>query len=187
MGSPPFDSRVAKDARRSSLLEPLTKACSFYITLTDMSKADNSFWLLRKRSHKKRHCTCILYTWKDRPLGHKPYKLWCNSTFVERYFNHNCESQDDRPSEMIERRQHRRVEVDFWASLEHPLPGTVTGDIQDMSVSGLSLTLDEEMNFFCDGGVGCANSRRRLGWLNACATCASCKSSKSWNCNQVPW
>ena len=49
---------------------------------------------------------------------------------------------------MIERRQHRRVEVDFWASLEHPLLGTVTGDIQDMSVSGLSLTLDEEMNFF---------------------------------------
>ena len=64
---------------------------------------------------------------------------------------------------MIERRQHRRVEVDFWASLEHPLLGTVTGDIQDMSVSGLSLTLDEEMNFFCDGGVGCANSRRGLG------------------------
>ena len=49
---------------------------------------------------------------------------------------------------MIERRQHRRVEVDFWASLKHPLLGTVTGDIQDMSVSGLSLTLDEEMNFF---------------------------------------
>ena len=49
---------------------------------------------------------------------------------------------------MIERRQHRRVEVDFWASLKHPLLGTVTGDIQDMSTSGLSLTLDEEMNFF---------------------------------------
>jgi hypothetical protein len=49
---------------------------------------------------------------------------------------------------MTERRQHRRVEVDFWASLKHPLLGTVTGDIQDMSASGLSLTLDEEMNFF---------------------------------------
>lgn len=49
---------------------------------------------------------------------------------------------------MIERREHRRVEVDFWASLKHPLLGTATGEIQDMSVSGLSLTLDEEMNFF---------------------------------------
>lgn len=49
---------------------------------------------------------------------------------------------------MIERRQHRRVEVDFWASLKHPLLGTVTADVQDMSVSGLSLRLDEDMNFF---------------------------------------
>ena len=48
----------------------------------------------------------------------------------------------------MERRQHRRVEVDFWASLRHPLIGSVTGDIQDMSVSGLSLTLDKEMKFF---------------------------------------
>ena len=49
---------------------------------------------------------------------------------------------------MIDRRQHRRVEVDFWASLSHPLVGTVTGDIQDMSISGLSITLYEDMNFF---------------------------------------
>ena len=49
---------------------------------------------------------------------------------------------------MIERRQHQRVDVDFWASLKHPLMGTVTGNIQDMSTSGVSLTLDEEMNFF---------------------------------------
>lgn len=49
---------------------------------------------------------------------------------------------------MIDRRQHRRVEVDFWASLSHPLLGTVTGEIQDMSISGLSITLDEDMNFF---------------------------------------
>lgn len=48
----------------------------------------------------------------------------------------------------MDRRQHRRVEVDFWASLRHPLIGSVTGDIQDMSVSGLSLTLDKEMKFF---------------------------------------
>lgn len=49
---------------------------------------------------------------------------------------------------MIERRQHRRIEVDYWASLRHPLLGAVTADIQDMSSSGFSLTLDEEMKFF---------------------------------------
>ncbi|MDE0784224.1 MAG: PilZ domain-containing protein [Planktomarina sp.] len=49
---------------------------------------------------------------------------------------------------MIERRQHRRVEVDYWASLKHSSLGTVTADIQEMSSSGFSLTLDKEMNFF---------------------------------------
>jgi hypothetical protein len=49
---------------------------------------------------------------------------------------------------MIERRRHKRVEVDFWASLSHPLLGTITCDIQDMSISGVSIKLDEEMNFF---------------------------------------
>ena len=49
---------------------------------------------------------------------------------------------------MRERRVHRRVDVEFWASLKHPLLGTITADVQDMSVSGLSLTLDEELNFF---------------------------------------
>lgn len=48
---------------------------------------------------------------------------------------------------MIERRSHRRVEVEFWASLKHPLLGSVTGDIQEMSFSGFSLTLDQEMKF----------------------------------------
>lgn len=49
---------------------------------------------------------------------------------------------------MNERREHRRVEVDYWASLNHPLLGTITGDVNDMSVSGLSLTLDAELNVF---------------------------------------
>ncbi|PCJ28196.1 MAG: hypothetical protein COA96_01425 [SAR86 cluster bacterium] len=49
---------------------------------------------------------------------------------------------------MIERRQHKRVEVSFWASLKHPLLGTITCDIQDMSISGVSIKLDEELNFF---------------------------------------
>ncbi|MFT6056378.1 MAG: hypothetical protein ACJA2D_001947 [Pseudohongiellaceae bacterium] len=49
---------------------------------------------------------------------------------------------------MIERRRHRRVEVDYWVSLKHPLLGSVTADIQEISSSGFSLTLDEEMNFF---------------------------------------
>jgi len=48
---------------------------------------------------------------------------------------------------MIDRREHKRVEVDFWASLNHPLLGTATGEIQDMSTSGVSLTMDEEMSF----------------------------------------
>lgn len=48
---------------------------------------------------------------------------------------------------MIERREHRRVEVDYWASLKHPLLGSVTAEIQEMSSSGFSLTLDKEMNF----------------------------------------
>lgn len=49
---------------------------------------------------------------------------------------------------MIERRLHRRVEVDYWASLKHPLLGSVTAEIQEMSTSGFSLTLDQEMKFF---------------------------------------
>lgn len=49
---------------------------------------------------------------------------------------------------MNERRAHRRIDVDYWASLNHPLLGTITGDVNDMSVSGLSLTLDEELRFF---------------------------------------
>ena len=49
---------------------------------------------------------------------------------------------------MTERRIAKRIEVNFWASLKHPLLGTVTGEIRDMSVSGVSITLDEEMNIF---------------------------------------
>lgn len=49
---------------------------------------------------------------------------------------------------MRERRRHKRVEVDFWASLSHPLLGTVTCDIQDMSISGVSIKLDEDLKFF---------------------------------------
>jgi len=49
---------------------------------------------------------------------------------------------------MMERRRSKRVEVDFWASLSHPLLGTVTCDIQDMSISGVSINLDEDLKFF---------------------------------------
>jgi hypothetical protein len=48
---------------------------------------------------------------------------------------------------LIERRINRRVEVDYWASLKHPLLGKVTGEIQDMSISGVSMTLDEEKDY----------------------------------------
>ncbi|MFT7470854.1 MAG: hypothetical protein ACI8XU_000747 [Kiritimatiellia bacterium] len=49
---------------------------------------------------------------------------------------------------MMERRRHKRVEVEFWASLSHPLLGTITCDIQDMSISGVSIKLDEDLKFF---------------------------------------
>ena len=49
---------------------------------------------------------------------------------------------------MQEKRRHKRVEVDFWASLSHPLLGTVTCNIQDMSISGVSIKLDEDLKFF---------------------------------------
>lgn len=49
---------------------------------------------------------------------------------------------------MIERRRHRRVEVDHWTSLSHLLLVTVACNIQDMSVSGASILLDEDLNFF---------------------------------------
>lgn len=49
---------------------------------------------------------------------------------------------------MIERRRHRRVDVNYWASLKHPLLGTMTGSVKDLSLSGLSLQLDEDISFF---------------------------------------
>ena len=49
---------------------------------------------------------------------------------------------------MMNRRRHKRVEVEFWASLSRPLAGTITCDIQDMSVSGVSIKLDEDLKLF---------------------------------------
>lgn len=49
---------------------------------------------------------------------------------------------------MIDRRQHRRVEVDFWASMKHPLLGTITCSIEDMSSTGVSIRLDEKIGVF---------------------------------------
>ncbi len=49
---------------------------------------------------------------------------------------------------MMERRRHKRVDVEFWANLSHPLLGTTTCDIQDMSISGVSIKLDEDLKFF---------------------------------------
>ena len=70
------------------------------------------------------------------------------TTIVAKYVKDNCEYLKGRQSELTERRQHRRVEAAFWARLKGPLLGTVTGEFQEMSVSGLSLTLDEENDFF---------------------------------------
>ena len=49
---------------------------------------------------------------------------------------------------MRERRRHKRVEVEFCASMRHPLLGTITCNIEDMSISGVSIKLDEEVDFF---------------------------------------
>lgn len=49
---------------------------------------------------------------------------------------------------MIERRQHKRVDVNYWASLKHPLLGIMTGRVRDLSLSGVSITLDEDVCFF---------------------------------------
>ncbi len=49
---------------------------------------------------------------------------------------------------MIERRQHRRINVNCWASMKHPLLGTITAEVEDISFSGLSVRLDETMNLF---------------------------------------
>jgi hypothetical protein len=50
--------------------------------------------------------------------------------------------------QMIERRRHKRIPVQFWISLSHPLLGVVTGQVHEMSHGGLSLTLDEEVSLF---------------------------------------
>lgn len=50
--------------------------------------------------------------------------------------------------QMIERRRHKRVPVQFWISLSHPLLGVVTGQVHEMSHGGLSLTLDDDVSLF---------------------------------------
>lgn len=49
---------------------------------------------------------------------------------------------------MIERRQHNRVAVDYWASLKHPLLGTMTASVSNLSVSGVALELDKDIDCF---------------------------------------
>ena len=49
---------------------------------------------------------------------------------------------------MIDRRRHKRVPVEFWVSLTHPLLGMVTGSVRDMSIGGMSVHLDENVGFF---------------------------------------
>lgn len=50
---------------------------------------------------------------------------------------------------MIDRRQYKRVSVDFWVSLTHPLLGVITGNVRDMSIGGMAVQLDENVGFFC--------------------------------------
>lgn len=51
MGSPPLRARVAENARRFPLLEPLTKVHGFYITAIVMSKVFDDFRLLAAAIH----------------------------------------------------------------------------------------------------------------------------------------
>ena len=49
---------------------------------------------------------------------------------------------------MIERRKHRRLSINCWASMKHPLLGTITAEVEEISFSGLSVKLDESLNLF---------------------------------------
>lgn len=49
---------------------------------------------------------------------------------------------------MIERRKHRRLSVNCWASMKHPLLGTITAEVEEISFSGLSVKLDEPLDLF---------------------------------------
>ncbi len=49
---------------------------------------------------------------------------------------------------MIDRRKHRRVEVDYCVNLRHPLLGVLTATVRNLSVSGLALTLHDDVTCF---------------------------------------
>ena len=49
---------------------------------------------------------------------------------------------------MIERRDHRRVPVGYCVNLRHPLLGVLTAEANNLSIGGLAITLDEEINCF---------------------------------------
>ena len=49
---------------------------------------------------------------------------------------------------MIDRRRHRRVDVNYCVNLRHPLLGVITASVTNLSVGGLALTLDDDVNCF---------------------------------------
>ncbi len=49
---------------------------------------------------------------------------------------------------MIDRRNHRRVEVDYCVNLRHPLLGVLTATVNNLSVGGLALTLHDDVTCF---------------------------------------
>ena len=49
---------------------------------------------------------------------------------------------------MIDRRRHRRVDVDYCVNLRHPLLGMITASVRNLSVGGLAITLDDDINCF---------------------------------------
>ena len=49
---------------------------------------------------------------------------------------------------MEDRRKHRRVEVEYCVNLRHPLLGVLTATVNNLSVGGLAMTLDDDITCF---------------------------------------
>ena len=49
---------------------------------------------------------------------------------------------------MIDRRRHRRVDVEYCVNLHHPLLGVLTATANNLSVGGLAVTLDKDISCF---------------------------------------
>ena len=76
--------------------------------------------------------------------------MWVSSRFFAAKLNYTLPINDVSGERMTirERRVYRRISVNFWVSLSHPMLGVITCKIQDMSSGGLSVKLDEHLGFY---------------------------------------